>query len=354
MNNRKTSLDVIRTLAIALVILNHVVEKTYTYTVAGMQDIGSSSQLLAMSLFTLARQGVPLFLFLTGYLLLPRSYEGKVLHFWESHLLPLIITWEVWIVIYTFFLYLYIGIPFTLLDLIKKMLFLKGVGLSHEWYMPMIIGMYFFIPLLSIVLNKIDTKIIIICALITYFYYFVLPSLNIILTIQGKELCYGLLDMHYSGGEYGLYLVLGYLSSKIKFSERKRSFLYIGIFIGAYLCTVQFQKYVFNNSYEYGIWYAFLLVPVSSFALFMFLKDINIRQDFINKLFYNISKVSFGMYLMHMIPLHMIGDFLLSLNLHHLIMIMLLWGSVTICCLLAAFIINHFRRLRMLLLYIKA
>ena len=353
MINRKTSLDVIRTLAIALVILNHVVEKTYTYTVSGMQDIGSSSQLLAMGLFTLARQGVPLFLFLTGYLLLPRSYEGKVLHFWKSHLLPLIITWEVWIVIYTFFLYLYIGIPFTLLDLIKKMLFLKGVGLSHEWYMPMIIGMYFFIPLLSIVLNKIDTKIIIICALITYFYYFVLPSLNIILTIQGKELCYGLLDMHYSGGEYGLYLVLGYLSSKIKFSERKHSFLYIGIFIGAYLCTVQFQKYVFNNSYEYGIWYTFLLVPVSSFALFIFLKGINSDKIF-NKLFYNISKVSFGMYLMHMIPLHMIGDFLLSLNLHRSIMIMLLWGSVTICCLLAAFIINHFRRLRMLLLYIKA
>lgn len=95
-NSRIGSLDVLRSFAILCVILTHVTE--YTYPINGaLADHTLQSRVLALGLHTAGRLGVPIFFFLTGYLLLDRDYTGsKAVEFWKSHLLPLILTSEVW------------------------------------------------------------------------------------------------------------------------------------------------------------------------------------------------------------------------------------------------------------------
>lgn len=61
-------LDVVRTVAIFLVILNHCTETVYHLNYDSMIAFSKGVRLFALSNFTLGRVGVPLFLFLTGYL----------------------------------------------------------------------------------------------------------------------------------------------------------------------------------------------------------------------------------------------------------------------------------------------
>ncbi|MBC8743158.1 acyltransferase family protein [Lactobacillus sp. Marseille-P7033] len=71
---RNYGLDVVRIIAIFFVVMNHVYESAYNLSGVG-PHILSSQQLWSGYLgFTIGRVGVPLFLMLTGYFLLARTW----------------------------------------------------------------------------------------------------------------------------------------------------------------------------------------------------------------------------------------------------------------------------------------
>lgn len=137
-------LDIARTFAIIFVVLCHSVELIYKMNLQGWVSISLNARIFKTIVFTLGRIGVPLFLFLTGYLLLNRKYDNDadIKKFYKNNLLSLIVTTEVWILIYNIFLSLYNNKPFDTYSLIKEMLFLQKVPLMNMWYMPIIIGIY--------------------------------------------------------------------------------------------------------------------------------------------------------------------------------------------------------------------
>lgn len=74
--NRIIYLDIARTFAIILVVLCHSVTLIYKMNLQEWNLISLNAKIFKTIIFTLGRMGVPLFLFLTGYLLLNRKYDN--------------------------------------------------------------------------------------------------------------------------------------------------------------------------------------------------------------------------------------------------------------------------------------
>lgn len=166
-------MDYARAFAILTVLLCHATEKAYSFQLDSILSTSLPSQTAAFCLFTVGRLGVPIFLFMSGYLMLDRDYSReKCLTFWRTKWLGLFLATEFWIAAYNIFLCLSTGRDFSVGLLIKNMLFLENVGMGHMWYMPMIIGLYLFLPFIANGLRKLDDPKLLLfplaCALVLF------------------------------------------------------------------------------------------------------------------------------------------------------------------------------------------
>ena len=142
MNGRIGWMDLTRSMAISMVVLNHAVEYAWPLNALVFSQMSDGAAALRAGIFTLGRLGVPLFLFLSGALLLPRSVAGDsgVLYFYTAKLMPLLLTSEIWIIIYNLFMNWRSDVTFSFSSLLRKMLFLEQSDLQHMWYMAMLLG----------------------------------------------------------------------------------------------------------------------------------------------------------------------------------------------------------------------
>ena len=147
-------LDAARAFAIICVVICHITE--YVYAFNDIQQKTDFIKVLGYTLFTIGRLGVPVFLMITGFLFYARDYRSGT--FYKKNLLNLLVTTEIWIVIYNLFLTVYWNNHLDYQLLLKNMLFFEYVNMPHMWYMPMIIGVYIFIPVIAAALQNIDVK----------------------------------------------------------------------------------------------------------------------------------------------------------------------------------------------------
>ena len=145
-HSRTVLLDCVRTLAITLVVVVHT--NAFFFT----QDICVVGQVLS---HVFGYLGVPLFVILTGYFMVGRSYDLSYLKQYLLHnVFPIILAFELWNVLW------YVlekipaihypggGFPISTETMIKGALFIGDTG-TAMWYMPMIIGLYVGMPLIS-------------------------------------------------------------------------------------------------------------------------------------------------------------------------------------------------------------
>lgn len=117
-------LDIVRGIAIMMVVMNHAAEGLYFYSNVPIMERSMLSQITGFSLFTIGRMGVPLFLFISGYLLLPREYDDeRCFRFWKHNLLQLLLLTEMWIIFYNIFKSWFNQSSFSIVTLVKNMLF---------------------------------------------------------------------------------------------------------------------------------------------------------------------------------------------------------------------------------------
>ena len=105
-------IDYIRALAILMVIMCHVIDVNCLFWL-GYQDMSGARQIILYTLLIFGRCGVPLFLMITGYLLLDRDYsQGKWKSFYLHKWLHLFLLTEIWFIIYEGFSVFVQGNPF--------------------------------------------------------------------------------------------------------------------------------------------------------------------------------------------------------------------------------------------------
>ena len=171
MEQKKTSrhlyLDAARCFAVLIVALNHEFNRTWDYYHHVPEEyagIGKLSTLLKAALTVASHLGVPLFLMITGALLLRRRFKTKedLRHFFRHNWLRLLITAEIWFFLGFWFQVLLNpanhlaeeGYAAVLRGLIKTLLFVDQVRFDSMWYVPMILTVYLMIPLFAVFLRQ--------------------------------------------------------------------------------------------------------------------------------------------------------------------------------------------------------
>lgn len=264
--------DYLRTFAIISVVICHVTETIYQLNLKSINELDFFNQVYVFCLFSFGRLGVPIFLFLTGYLLLDRQYDDKItVNFWKRNLLQILLTTEIWIVLYNLFFLIFNDTTLNWKLLIKELLFLERVPLGHMWYMPMIIGVYIFVPFVSNALKGFSLKNILKPYIFSVSCLMVLQCINILRLADNNGVIKSTLSLEFSGGVYGLILIAGYVYKK-SVDIKKLSNTVLTLFITTfYLCTVGLQLYCYSKGFVYNVWYNNFLLVACSFAIFIFI-----------------------------------------------------------------------------------
>ena len=271
---RLYNLDVCRTLAILSIALNHALNS--------FTGIGKYEDYLTFNYFEkifitigyiLSLIGVPLFLCLTGALILSKNFETSedIKRFYKHNLLTLIISVTIWDIIYYFFSLRLFNAKFSLEYLIKVILFIKPATMGHMWYMPMIIGMYVFLPFISVIVKKFKFKDMMVPIIFTFISVFLLSNIVDILyqfNIDVLGDINTIISTAFTGGVYGMYIIMGYYIYKEEIL-RKFSTKAIGLwFILSFVVTSLFQTIWYNIFSHYSITYRFFTLLITSLLLF--------------------------------------------------------------------------------------
>lgn len=349
MGHRIQWLDNARAFAILAVILCHATENIYTLDAAHLNSINSISRLFAIISFTVGRLGVPLFLFLTGYLLLDRCFDFvDCKKFWRKKWLSLVITTEIWIVLYDVFLKLIHFPNWEFGWFWKDMLFLTQVHMGHMWYMPMIIGIYLFLPFIARGLQGIDYNILRFPIGVFGIYAFGIPVIQVINASLGLMQFGTVLDFGYSGGVYGIYILLGYFLKKGLLSRLSKQWL-VCLLLLSFALTVLLQLFAFTHGQNYAVWYNCGLLLASALFLFEYFSRICVwgRESWWTWL----SRYSFGIYLVHF-PLIMLGaKWLKVMPFKMPVKVGALWIAVLLVSSIMCAIISKIPKMSKLLLY---
>lgn len=262
-------LDLSRAVAICAVVTVHACEACYSYNLDAVAKLSGAGRLLLFSAFGVGRLGVPLFLMTSGWLLLERDYSGEgAMGFLRRSWLPLLAVTEGWNVGYLVFLHLLGQIHYSPMDVILRLLFLKGSPMSHLWYMPMILGWYLTVPFLAQGLRSTDLQAVKLAVGLLCCYGFAAPVANIwFMSNTEAGLSTFVMPGFFEGGFYGLYLLLGWLVRRGVFRRVPGWLLALGIPAGLAV-SVALMCYSYDHAYLYNIRYNLGTLALSGLCLF--------------------------------------------------------------------------------------
>lgn len=277
---------------------------------------------------------VPVFVMLTGALLLPKTYELN--DFLKKRFLRIILPFLFWSLVYILFNY-YVKLPqnhqMAPLETVTWGLDLLRSGSSpHLWYIYMIIGIYLITPIISKwVQNCKENEIL---------YFLIIWLFALIMNQPIFERYITDVDFSYFSDFIG-YLVLGYYLSVKTFRYSKRTIAITSIlmvFIGV-VVTMMGTYYLTNidgkfNQYFYG--YMTLNTLLVSMGVFVFFKNGNTSTS--SKIIDFISKYSYGIYLVHVLVLFYLSKYGIDFSLMNPIFSIPL---VTLLCLLLSTLIIY-------------
>ena len=318
-------IDLVRVVAILAVIICHASETVYD-----VQDLYSmNSRIFIFACHAFGRMGVPLFMLVTGYLLLDRDYdEAAITKFWKKRWGNLLACTGIWFVIYEIFLWA-IGKGTTdPIYVLQELTLTRRLDVSHAWYMGMILGVYILIPFVAIVLKKFNNKLFLFPFIIFYIYSFGNGTINGLLACSGSK--YSMdnrFDLAFSGGIWGIYLVTGYFLKKGVLKKVSSLLLWTGLMASLiitfmYMLIPSFAGAV-NSTY---IWYDNVFVFFSSVLSFELLSRINKLEGFGYRVIRSVAKYSFPIYLTHNLFIILLYPYIETLNMRNSVKTILLFA----------------------------
>ena len=298
---RTAWMDRARAFAILTVVLCHAVEIIQPFQLEVYTAANWPEWLMRFALFTLGRLGVPLFLGLTGALLLPRDYSGaeQLRGFYRKNFVRLLVCVECWMVLYSFFLVWYHDLPLDWRRMAGAMTATGQLQLGHLWYMPMILGMYLLLPFAARAVQGLSVRTVLPVMAITFAYVSLLPSLNLVLEVFSIAQRESLLDLGFSGGVYGLYILGGWLIGHKKALAAWPGWMTRLCFAAGYVLTVLFQLWRYHMGFAYKVWYDFAILMLTGFFLFELFRRSGCKKPGLDRLCLYLSRRSFAVFLLH-------------------------------------------------------
>lgn len=349
-NKRLDWVDVIRCLAILAVVMCHSVEgDIYILNVEFMQTVGMVSKLFAFIAFALGRIGVPFFLLMSGYLLLDREYDDNACrHFWKNKWIGILLAVELWIVVYNAFSYFFYG-EFSIVSLVKELLWLKESPMNHMWYMPMIVGLYLTLPIAANAIRKLDIKTILVPYIIILICTLVVPTMNVFCWMLDFDMGYPVISTGFSGGLYGVYLITGYLIKKGILKKVSSCWLG-GTGILCFVLAVFQQVASYSQGTAYNVYYDNLFIFLCGALGFELLS--RVKTVPCKKMFWGIAKYSFAIYLVHK-PINLLLKTIPMLEDLAPLRVMVVWFGTIVCSYVVVYLINKIPKFGKAVLYMR-
>ncbi len=309
MKERFLKYDVMRIFAITMVLLAHI----SAYIVINYPDPTSAIFFIG-NIFNGIRRGaaVPIFLMLTGALMLNEDRKFDTLMFYKKSLMTIIYLLIFWLifygVFYAFVLPVLMGKDINVWNFISYILKFKGSDYPHLWYLFMTIGLYLAVPFLRLFVKKENKNYIlgfIAASIVIYFIPATFDFLTLNWEITLKQFV-NKFHMQYVAG-YIAYLLLGWYLANFKLERAKRFCLYILALTAAVASTISVRLLIAEipdiRNYLYAVTSLHLLVSGAGvFVLISTLCGDKVTKSSIVKTF---SNISFGIYIVHIVYLEL-------------------------------------------------
>ena len=344
-------LDAVRALAILSVTFNHALSRSfaiYSGTQAEFLRMSHWESLIKALFYVFSRLGVPLFLMITGSLLMDRNYEDTevVNRFYRHNWWRLFRTTEIWLFI--MFVYLQFsghsvfrqaGLLAAIKKLLYTLLFVDQVTMASMWYMSMILVLYLMIPVMSIALKHINKRVFFGLLSIAIVSGMLIPNINTTMRALGvdKSLVFSL-SISDLFSVYFIYVLIGYWLSNGECQGIRTTWVCLA-FVTTFLATVLYQYWIYATPSDYYIRYADIGILASSACLFEMIRRGVKGKKRSKKLCTFISKISLGIFFVHICIMEGLngiisyGGFLRFLILE----CVSFFGSVAIICIVSKF-----------------
>ena len=291
---KKTSyIEFLRVLATFIVVIDHVAVVALSQF---PKQATVNKSIIYYSLRHSFHAAVPIFVMITGYLLLNPEREIPLEKIIKKYVFKILVVLFSFGTFYSWLELIFDSHKISILQLPKAIYnVIIGKTWDHMWYLYMLIGLYFIIPILKKFINSATKKDLDYFLIINIIFLSIFPMINYLLKINiGFTIPIATL--------YPAYLVLGYYIGNDYISIKNKYLFLIGaidilVFISASVLDMKYGLTQFRKLGEFNS------IFVLSFGIFLFM-IIKQAKDFCNK-HYNIiikliSRCSFGIYIIHM------------------------------------------------------
>lgn len=284
-------MDLSRTLAIFFVLLIHVTDEF----LSGIELSGFQWGVY-QSIRVLGRIGVPIFLMLSGALIMPIT--GNIKDFYKKRIPQFMVVTVVYFLLTNLVYAALNSESFNILLYIKSLAMGKTAHAYQLWYMYVIISIYLSAPFISKSISYLGDKAAI--------YLFLVSTVTIFIPTTIKAINSNSFGwIHIPPIHYMSYFILGYLICKKGFLKKTSLRFLIPFFAVDFFAIIAIQYYL-NRSGDLngeGItWYTSIFIMSLAVTAFLILGmfKFETKSDSLLTMF---SKYSFGIYLFHLIPL---------------------------------------------------
>ncbi len=316
-------LDVVRFVAMFTVVCCHCTDpfNFYPGTAPNIDEI----KLWGAIYGALLRPCVPLFVMITGALLLP--VRGEVSVFYKKRIPRVLWPFLIWSVIYNLFPWItgLLGIkpeiildffPYSgeevmrqslsiSLDYIAQIPFNFSIVDVHMWYIYLLIGLYLYLPVFSAWVEKASDK-----AKLWFFgawaVTLLLPYYNQFVAQYLWGTCsWNAFGMFYYFAGFNGYLLLGHYLRNLDWKLGKILAIGLPMFVIGYAVTFFGFRYITalpeysDEMLELFFTYCSLNVVMMTIPVFMLCKKVNFRSEGIKKALANLTLCGFGIYMIH-------------------------------------------------------
>lgn len=336
--------DALRAFACLSVVMIHV------STSFAMKEVGSIDFWAGNFCDSISRGGTPLFVMLSGALMLDENYVFTTKK-WIKHIQKMLIFFLFWSSMYCIGYQVLVPIiEHREIDPIRIAWSILN-GHFHLWFVPMIIGLYFLVPLLRLWVKQANRLYVEYFLLLSLFFSFLAPHCVQIMTCINPIFDYlkKLVDniqMKYTLG-FISYFVLGWYLHNFEL-PKKNLFYVLGITGVCITILGTYGIFKFTSSKNFVFYDSFSVnVLLYSVAIFLLFKSCYSHRQYksttIQKAIDLISGYSLGVYAVHMFVIDVLSDVLsrFMYSIHVFVAIPSVFLLTVIISLLSSYVIKQ-------------
>ena len=302
---RVVFLDYLRVIACFMVVLVHACEFYYLGD-GGIEFRLPGDRMWVAWIDGALRESVPLFVMASSYLLVPLEMSTEA--FMKRRFVRVFVPFAIWSVLYAVIPVLTGSVEGDVAERLGRLLYTFNGDSGHLWFIYMLIGVYLIMPVISPWLRQVGKReelAFLGVWGVTTLWGYLHPALG---DIWGKALWNDFHALYYFSGFIGYVVLAHYIREHVRWSLRKSAAVAVPLIAVGYVITagVFYIHTGESADYAYGeqSWnFCTINVAMMTLGCFLLMRHIGSTAGWIYRPVRSISRVSYGIYLMHIFVL---------------------------------------------------